>query len=103
VSIWSVVVVSLASRAVVVCVDWCVSSDVVSLPSRYWSIKFCGMGSMNGGWLLVVGFGRLRSALWGWMSPIWGSSSASALWSPYSGVYVVIFVLWGVYGRVAVG
>ena len=95
VSIWSGVVVSLASRAVVVCVDWCVSSDVVSLPSRYWSIKFCGMGSMNGGWLLVVGFGRLRSALWGWMSPIWGSSSASALWSPYSGVYVVIFVLWG--------
>ena len=96
VSIWLVVVVSLASRAVVVCVAWCVSSDVVSLPSRYWSIRFCGMGSMNGGWLLVVGFGRLRSALWGWMSPIWGSPSASALWSPYSGVYVVIFVLWGV-------
>jgi hypothetical protein len=96
VSIWSVVVVSPASRAVVVCVAWCLSSDVASLPSRYWSIKFCGMGSMNGGWLLVVGFEELRSALWGWMSPIWGSSSASALWSPYSGVYVVIFVLWGV-------
>ena len=96
VSIWSVVVVSLASRAVVVCVAWCVRSDAVSLPSRYWSIKFCGMGIMNGGWLLVVGFGRLRSALWGWMSPIWGSSSASALWSPYSGVYALIFVLCGV-------
>ena len=64
-SIWSGVVVSLASRAVVVCVAWCVSSDAVSLPSRYRSIKFHGMGSMNGGWPVVVGFGRLRSALWG--------------------------------------
>ena len=96
VSIWSVVVVELTSRVVAVWVAWCMSTDVVSLPSRYWSIKFCGMGSMNGGWLLVVGFGRLRSALWGWMSPIWGSSSASALWSPYSGVCVVIFVFRGV-------
>jgi len=61
---------------------------VVSLPSRCWSINICGMGSMNGGWLLVIGFGRLRFALWGWMSPIWGSSSVSALWSPYYGVYV---------------
>jgi hypothetical protein len=50
---------------------------------------------MNGGWLLVVGFERLHSALWGWMSPIWGSSSASALWSPYSGAYVV-FLCYGV-------
>ena len=96
VSIWSVVVVSLASRVVVVWVAWCVSSDAASLPSLYWSIKFCGMGSMNGGWLLVMGFGRLRSALWGWMSPIRGSSSTSALWSPYSGVCVVVFVLRGV-------
>ena len=103
VSIWSFVVVSLASRTVVVCVAWCASSDAVSLPSRYSSIKFCGMGSMNGGWLLVVGFGRLCSALWGWMSPIWGSSSVSALWSPYSRVYVVIVVLWGVYGCGVVG
>ena len=95
-SIWSVVVVSLASRAVVVCVALCASSDAVSFPSRYWSIKFCVMGSINGGWLLVVGFGRLRFALWDWMSPSWGSSSAIALWSPYSGVYVVLFVLWGV-------
>ena len=96
VSIWSVVVVSQISRAVLVCVAWCVRSDVASLPRRYWSIKFCGMGSMNGGWLLVVEFGKLRFALWGWMSPIWGSSSMSALWSPYSGVYVVIFVLYDV-------
>ena len=70
-------------------------SVVESFPSRYWSIRFCGMGRMNGGWLLVVGFCKLPSALWGWMSPIRGSSSASALWSPYSGVYVVIFVLCG--------
>jgi len=40
VSIWSIVVVSPSSRAVVVCVAWCVSSDVASLPSRYWSVKF---------------------------------------------------------------
>jgi len=51
---------------------------------------------MNDWWLRVVGFEKLRSALWSWMSPIWGSSSVRALWSPYSGVYVVIFVLWGV-------
>ena len=75
---------------------WDAKSIVVSLPSRSWSIKFCGMGSMNGGWLLVVGFGWLRLALWGCMSPIWGSSTVSALWSPYFGVYVVMFVRWGV-------
>ena len=33
VSIWSVVVVSLASMAVMVCVAWCVKSNVVSLPN----------------------------------------------------------------------
>ena len=59
------VVVSLASRPVLVCVAWYVRSNVVSLPSRYWSIKFCGMGSMNGGWLLVVGFGKLRLSFMG--------------------------------------
>ena len=57
VSIWSIVVVELTSRVVVVWVAWRVSSDVVSLPSQYWSIRFCGMGSMNGGRLLVLGFG----------------------------------------------
>ncbi len=41
------------------------SSVAVSLPSRYWSIKFCGMGRMNGGWLLVVGFCKLRSTFVG--------------------------------------
>ncbi len=69
---------------------------VASFPSRYWSIRFCGMGSMNGGWLLVVGLGRLCFVLWGWMSPIWGSSRMSALWSPFSGVYVVVVVFWAV-------
>jgi hypothetical protein len=29
---------------------------VVSLPSRYRSIRCCRIGSMNGGWLLDVGF-----------------------------------------------
>ena len=95
-SIWSVVVVSLVRRVVVVWIDLCMSSDAVSLPRRYWSIRFCGMGRMNGGWVLVVGFGKLRTTFGGWMSPIWGSSSASALWSPYSEVCAVIFVLWGV-------
>ena len=94
VSIWSVVVVSLASMVVVVCVIWCVMSIVASFPSRYWSIWVCGMGSMNGGCLIVVGFGRLHFVLWGWMSPVWGSSSVSTLWSPYSGVYVVMVVFW---------
>ncbi len=70
VSICLVVAVSLASKALVVCVVWCVRCVDASLPSRNWSIKVCGMGSMNGGWLLVVRFGRLRFALWGWMSQI---------------------------------
>ena len=56
-SIWLVVVASLMSKAVVVCTACCVDSEVVSLPSRYRSIRFCGIGSMNGGWLLVMGFG----------------------------------------------
>ena len=78
------------------CVSCCVRFAVASVPSRYWSIRFCGMGSMNGGWLLVVGFGRLCLLLWMWMSPIWGSSRMSALWSPYSGVYVVMVAFWAV-------
>ncbi len=51
--IWSVVVVSLMSKAVVVCTVFC----VVSFPNRYRSIRLLWEGSMNGGWLLVVGFG----------------------------------------------
>ena len=47
-SIYSVVIVSLASRAVVLWVARCVESEVVSLPNRYRSIRFCGIGSMNG-------------------------------------------------------
>ncbi len=73
----------------------CVESEVVSLPNRYMSIRFCGMGSMNGGWLFVLGFGWLRLALRGWMSPIWSSSNVRALWSPYSGLCIDIFVLCG--------
>ncbi len=82
---------SMTSRAVVVLVARCVDSEVVSLPNRYRSIKFCGMGSVNGGWLLVLGFGWLHLCLWGWMSPICGSSSVRALWSPYSEVCVDLF------------
>ncbi len=84
--------VLLSRMALVVCVVCCVRFVVALFPSRYWSIRFCGMWSMNGGWLLVVGFGRLLD----WMSPIWGSSRMSALWSPYSGVYVVMVVFWAV-------
>ena len=102
-SIWSLVVVELMSRVLVVWVACCMRSDVASLPSRYWSIKFCGMGRRNGGWLLVVGFCSFRSDLWDWMSPICGRSRASAIWSPYSGVCVVMFVLCGVYGCECVG
>ena len=52
-------IVLLSRRALVFCVVCCVRFVVASFPSRYWSIGFCGMESMNGGWLLVVGFGRL--------------------------------------------
>ncbi len=56
-SICSVVVVSLVRKVVTFCAVWCVVSVVVSLPSRFRSIRVWGMGSMNGGWLLVVGLG----------------------------------------------
>ena len=102
-SIWSLVVVGFVSMVLVAGVALCMRLDVVSLPNRYWSIKFCGMGRMNGGWLLVVGFCSFRSGLRGWMSPICGSSSAIAIWSPYSGVCVVMVVLYGVYGCECVG
>ncbi len=46
-SIWSVVV--LIIMVVMVCTVCCVAAVVVSLPSRYMSIKFGGMGSINGG------------------------------------------------------
>ena len=78
-SICSVVVVSLVSKVVTFCALCCVVSVVVWLPSRCRSIRFLGMGSMNGGWFLEVGLGYLRLALWGWMSPIWGSYIARVL------------------------
>jgi hypothetical protein len=74
----------------VICVVCCVRFAVASFPSLYWSIRFCGMGSINGGWLLVVGFGSLCFVLWVWMSPIWGSSRMSALWSHI----LVCMLLW---------
>ncbi len=48
-SICSLVVVSLMSMVVIVCTVCCVAAVVVSLPNRYRSITFCGMGSINGG------------------------------------------------------
>ncbi len=56
-SIWSVVVVLLMSKDVAVCATCFVVSVMASLPSRYRSIRFWGMGSMNDGWLFEVGFG----------------------------------------------
>ncbi len=64
-SILSDVVDSLGDKVVVVCAVYCVVAVVVvAVPSRYRSIRFCGMGSMHGGWLHVVGFGWVRVALW---------------------------------------
>jgi hypothetical protein len=57
--------------------------EVDELPSWYSSIRFRGMGSWNGGWLRVVGFFCLCKGSGVVMIPI-------ALWSPYSGVRVVI-------------
>ena len=66
--------------------------EVDGLPSWYRSIKFRGMGSWNGGWLLVVGLFCLCEGSGVVMIPICGSLSIRALRSPYSGVWVVIFV-----------
>ncbi len=52
----SVVVDLLVSKAVMLGPVCCVVVVAVSFPSRYRSIRFCVMGSMNGGWLLVVEF-----------------------------------------------
>ena len=60
--------------------------------SWYRSIRFRGMGGWNGGWLRVVGFFWLCERLGVVMIPICGRSSIRALWSPYSGVWVVIAV-----------
>jgi hypothetical protein len=66
---------------------------VVALPSRYSSIRFWGTGSMNGGWLLVMGFVSALLALGVLMFPSCGSSTIRALWSPYSGVKVDMSML----------
>jgi hypothetical protein len=64
VSILSVVVVTVASRAVLVWVAWCVKYNVVSLPNRYW---FCGFVVL---WLLsFVGWGACMVGGFSW----WGS------------------------------
>ena len=44
------------SRALVVCVVRCVLALVEIFPSWYSFTSWVGMGSMKGGWLLVVGF-----------------------------------------------
>ena len=64
--------------------------EVEGFPSWYRSMRFRGMGSMNGGWLLVVEFFCLSVGSGLVMFPIYGRSSIKALWSPYSGVWVVI-------------
>ncbi len=76
-------VLSRLSMVWVVC--W-VLFAVDELPSWYRSMRFRGMGSWNGGWLLVVGFFCLCVASCVVMCPICGRSSIRALWSPNSGV-----------------
>jgi hypothetical protein len=66
--------------------------EVYGLPSWYRSIRFWGMGSWNGGWLRVVGFFCLFEGSGVLMIPICGRSRIRVLWSPYSGVRVVIVV-----------
>ena len=66
--------------------------EVEGLPSWYSSMRFRGMGSWDGGRLLVVGFFCLCEGSGVVMHPICGRSSIRALWSPNSGVWVVIFV-----------
>ena len=70
------------------------SIAVDRLPSWYRSMRFRGMGSRNGGWLRVVGFFCLCVVSGVVMVPICGRSSIRALWSPYSGVWVVIFCVY---------
>ncbi len=67
---------------------------VVSLPSRYRSARFSGIGSMNGGCLLVaVGLVVECLALKVCVSLTWGSSKMRAQTSPYSGDRVVVIIL----------
>ena len=66
--------------------------EVDGLPSWYRSMRFRGMGSWNGGWLRVVEFFCLCERSGVVIISICGRSSVRALWSPYSGVWVVIFM-----------
>ena len=66
--------------------------EVDGLPSWYIYIRFWGMESRNGWWLRVVKFFCLCLRSGVVMIPICGRSRIRDLWSPHSGVWVVIFV-----------
>ncbi len=85
------------SRLLSVCDMWWVLWEIDEFPSWYRSMRFRDMGSRNGGWLLVVGFLCLGVGSGFVMFPICGRSRIRALWSPYSGMWVVIIVFVLVY------
>ncbi len=91
------VAVCVCSKLLSVCDVCWVLCVVDEFPSWYRSMRFLGMGSRNGGWLLVVGFVCLSMGSGFVMFPICGRSSMRALWSPYSGLWVVIIVFVLVY------
>jgi hypothetical protein len=91
-SICSVVAVCAVSILVSVWEVLWVLFEVDGLPSWYRYIRFRGMGSRSGGWIRVVGFFKLCLRSGVVMLPICGRSCIRALRSPYSGVWVVIFV-----------
>ena len=76
---------------------------VAGLPSWLRSIRLRGIGNLNDGWLRVVGFLSVCLAPGVWMSTICGRYIARAVWSPYSGVWVVMRVSRSVYSVVVVG
>ncbi len=65
---------------------------VDGFPSWYRSMRFRVMGKRDGGWLRAVGFFCLCVVSGVVIFLICGRSSIRALWSPYSGVWAVIFV-----------
>ncbi len=72
---------------------WLVLAEVVGLPNWQSSIRFREAGSWNGGWTRVVGFFCVCLMSGVLLLPICGRSSIRALWSPYSGVWVLILCL----------
>ena len=84
---------SSLGRAFSVCVVCFMLFLVVSLPIWLISTRFWGVGSMNGGWLLVFGFVSALLAFRGWMLPICDSSTMRALWSSYSVEKVDMYIL----------